>query len=195
MSTSATGPPPSVPNNRQKPPGPPPPTSDSNKTPAESSASASSSQQPHYTHEERLSKSWRNLASSIVGAFQKAEKASAETTKETLKELDESVLVLIRTRMEYHRLLSHVEAKLQGKQQEMESLENYVRTQPRLGKRKRLEVQETAKAPDLEAAAAAVVQVPPSSLATSLPLSTSTSMAMPTTMPTTIPEPLETTSL
>jgi Fic family protein len=99
------------------------------------------------------------LASSIVGAFQRAEKASAETTKETLKELDESVLVLIRTRMEFHRLLSRVEAKLQGKQQEMEALENYVRAQPRLGKRKRLEVQETAKAPDLEAAT--VMQLAP----------------------------------
>ena len=148
MSTSSTGPPPSAPNT-QKPPAPPS-ASESNK-PAETAS------QPYYTHEERLSKSWRNLASSIVGAFQRAEKASAETTKETLKELDESVLVLIRTRMEFHRLLSHVEAKLQGKQQEMEALENYVRTQPRLGKRKRLEDQETAKAPDLEAAAAPVV--------------------------------------
>ena len=35
--------------------------------------------------------------------------------------------------------MSHVEAKLQGKAQEMESLECYVRTQPRLGKRKRME--------------------------------------------------------
>ena len=168
MSTSSTGPPPSAPNT-QKPPAVPS-ASESNK-PAETST------QPYYTHEERLSKSWRNLASSIVGAFQRAEKASAETTKETLKELDESVLVLIRTRMEFHRLLSHVEAKLQGKQQEMEALENYVRTQPRLGKRKRLEDQETAKAPDLEAAAAATVVVqdgaPSSSISSPLPIAES----------------------
>ena len=111
------------------------------------------------------------MASSIVGAFQRAEKANAETTKETLKELDESVLVLIRTRMEFHGLLSHVEAKLQGKQQEMEALENYVRTQPRLGKRKRLEDQETAKAPDLEAAAAATVVV--QDVAPAIPMSLS----------------------
>jgi hypothetical protein len=162
--TSSTGPPPSAPNT-QKPPAPSS-SSDSNK-PAESP-------QTYYTDEERLSKSWRNLASSIVGAFQRAEKAGAETTKETLKELDESVLVLIRTRMEFHRLLSRVEAKLQGKQQEMEALENYVRAQPRLGKRKRLEVQETAKAPDLEVA---VVQVDAPPLPLPMPIPESESQA------------------
>jgi hypothetical protein len=38
--------------------------------------------------------------------------------------------------MEGHCLISHVEAKLQGKAQEMEALETYTRTQPRLGKKR-----------------------------------------------------------
>jgi hypothetical protein len=91
----------------------------------------------HLTHEERLSKVWRSKASSIVGFFQKAEKTAKETTKENCKELDDAVLVYLRARMEWHRLISHVEAKLQGKAQEMEALENYVRTQPRLGKKRK----------------------------------------------------------
>lgn len=53
------------------------------------------------------------------------------------RELDETVLLFLRTRREFHRLLSHTEAKLQGKAEEMESLETYVRTQPRVGNRKR----------------------------------------------------------
>lgn len=56
------------------------------------------------------------------------------------RELDEAVVLFLRTRREFHRLLSHTEAKLQGQAEEMESLETYVRTQPRIGssrKRKR----------------------------------------------------------
>lgn len=91
----------------------------------------------HLSHEERLGKVWRHLASSIVSFIGKAEKAGTDSTQANCKELDESVLAFLRTRMEWHRLMSHVEAKLQGKAQEMEALECYVRTQPRLGKRKR----------------------------------------------------------
>jgi hypothetical protein len=107
-----------------------------------SHSSSSSSSQQYHTYEERLSKSWRNMVSSIVTAFQKAEKAAVETTKENLKEVDEAVVIFIRFRLEYHRLISIVEARLQGKAQEMEALNNYVRTQPRLGKRKRDDVVE-----------------------------------------------------
>lgn len=75
--------------------------------------------------------------SSIAGCMSKAEKAGAESTQANCKELNDSVVTFLRTRMELHRLIGHVEAKLQGKAQEMEALEGYVRTQPRLGKRKR----------------------------------------------------------
>jgi len=60
-----------------------------------------------------------------------------QQVKESFKELDEAVVLFLRARMEFHRLLSHVEAKLQGKAEEMESLETYLRTQPKVGKRKR----------------------------------------------------------
>jgi hypothetical protein len=126
----------------QKPPPPadgvsgPPPNSSSSSGAGGGGTSSSSSSQQYHTYEERLSKSWRNMVSSIVTAFQKAEKAAVETTKENLKEVDEAVVIFIRFRLEYHRLISLVEARLQGKAQEMEALNNYVRTQPRLGKRK-----------------------------------------------------------
>jgi hypothetical protein len=77
------------------------------------------------------------MASSIVNCFQKAEKADKETSSKNCKELDESVVTFLRTRMEWHRLISHVEAKLQDKAQEMEALETYTRTQPRLGKKQK----------------------------------------------------------
>ena len=66
----------------------------------------------------------------------KAEKAAAAKDAKN-RELDEAVAFFLRTRREFHRLLSHTEAKLQGKAEEMESLETYVRTQPRIGTRKR----------------------------------------------------------
>ena len=65
----------------------------------------------------------------------KADKAAAGGHSK--RDLDESVVLFLRTRREFHRLLSHTEAKLQGKAEEMESLETYVRTQPRIGTRKR----------------------------------------------------------
>ena len=91
-----------------------------------------------------MAKAWRSMASSIVNAFQKAEKASNENTRESLKELDDSVVTFIRARMDLHRWISMVEANLQGKAQEREALENYVRSKPRLGKRKRDDVGEEA---------------------------------------------------
>ena len=100
--------------------------------------SSSDSHHHHYTYEERLCRAWRSMASSIVNSFQKAEKAAKENTRESLKELDESVVTFIRQRMEVHRWISLVEAKLQGKAQEREALENYIYSKPRLGKRKRV---------------------------------------------------------
>ena len=100
-------------------------------------------------HEERLRKAWRVIGTTVANCMSKAEKAttpiSAPTTisssineKEAKKlDLDESVVLFLRTRREFHRLLSHAEAKLQGKAEEMESLEAYVKTQPRVGTRKR----------------------------------------------------------
>jgi hypothetical protein len=99
-------------------------------------------------NEERLQKAWRGLGTTVASCLSKAEKATiaknattntaATTTsndekEKTKRELDDCVALFLRTRREFHRLLSHVEAKLQGKAEEMESLETYVRTQPRIG--------------------------------------------------------------
>lgn len=99
-------------------------------------------------HEERLRKAWRVIGTTVANCMSKAEKAADPSLGHGLrnssggkeskkKELDESVVLFLRTRREFHRLLSHAEAKLQGKAEEMESLETYVRTQPRIGTRKR----------------------------------------------------------
>lgn len=74
----------------------------------------------------------------------KAEKAGENSTQPNCRELEESVVTFLKKRIEFHRVLGNVEAKLQGKAQEREALEGYVRTQPRLGKRKRHYEQQTA---------------------------------------------------
>lgn len=91
----------------------------------------------HLSYEERLPKLWRPLLSSVANCLTKAEKAAAEPTQTHCKELNDGVVTFLRTRVEWHRLLGNVQAKLQGQAQEREALEGYVRTQPRLGKRKR----------------------------------------------------------
>ena len=97
------------------------------------------------------------IISTVAACLSKAEKAAApaiavadeastntttaDMKQKTKRELEECIVLFLRTRREFHRLLSHVEAKLQGKAEEMESLETYVRTQPRIGhntKRRRL---------------------------------------------------------
>ena len=63
--------------------------------------------------------------------------STGQITAQDLKALDESVLVLLRTRLEYHRLMSHIDAKLRGQQDQREALLNFVRSQPRIGAAKR----------------------------------------------------------
>jgi hypothetical protein len=87
------------------------------------------------------------MGTAVVQMMAKAEKIS--TTKiqpgqdpktiqnQLFREVDDSIVVFLKARMEFHRLISHVEAKLQGKAEEMESLETYVRTQPKLGSYKK----------------------------------------------------------
>jgi lipopolysaccharide export LptBFGC system permease protein LptF len=100
--------------------------------------------QQHLTQEERLQRGWTNIRYTAVAAFERAQAASTAAEKKNhqdfqnnVKELDKSVVHFLKYRIEYHRLLSQIEAKLLGKAQEREALETYVRTQPRLGKRKR----------------------------------------------------------
>ncbi|CAB9517370.1 expressed unknown protein [Seminavis robusta] len=93
-------------------------------------------------------------------SFQKAEKAAAQKVqpppREVLKELDDAVVHFLRNRVEWTRQISHIEAKLQGKQQEMETLDCYMKTQPRFG-RKRKREEDHAALDSADAAALAAV--------------------------------------
>ena len=96
------------------------------------------------SHEERLLKTWRTIETAAVQMISKAEKTSTvalqhqkqpdnPAVKDSFRDLDDSVVTFLRSRIEFHHLLSRVEAKLQGKAQEMESLETYIATEPRVG--------------------------------------------------------------
>lgn len=80
----------------------------------------------------------------VASSFEKAQTADTAAEKKNKKEfqaqfaeLSKNVLHFLTYRRDYHRLLSQIEAKLEGKAQERQALETYVRTAPRLGKRKR----------------------------------------------------------
>lgn len=125
---------------------------------------ASNSEQPsnaavvaaYQHHEDRLFRAWRSVAHSVVVVTSKAEKAAPVAAardadpavkKACLREVDEAVVGFLRNRIEWGRLISALEAKLEGKAVEMENLQQYVRCQPGLGrKRKRGSIIETASA-------------------------------------------------
>lgn len=73
----------------------------------------------------------------MVIASQKAENAAVDPTKPVLRELDEYVVAFLRSKLDWGKLISYLEAKLEGKAKEMETLQQYVRTQPKLGRSKR----------------------------------------------------------
>ncbi|VEU40311.1 unnamed protein product [Pseudo-nitzschia multistriata] len=113
----------------------------------------SKQRQPAQTakQEPRHRKVWRRVGSAVVNCLDTAESASAAAAKASLApsqaanqdafakkcRLDRTVAYFMEARREFHRMLSLTEAKLQGKEEEMQSLETYVRTQPRIGSRKR----------------------------------------------------------
>jgi len=117
-------------------------------SPISASESTSSSHHRHHTEGERLTRSWRNVASSIVVAAQKAERvcgvtaasgagAAAAPTREGLKELDDAIIYYLKSRQEWSSLLSYVEAKLVGTAEELDTLRSYNRSVPKLGINKR----------------------------------------------------------
>ena len=120
-----------------------PPSSNSNHPSSSSSSQPTSSSKPsssssthhhHLTPEERLQKEWRTITSNLLVCIQKAEKAGKETTKDNCKELDESVVNYLKMRMMWHRLMSHVQAKIQGKEEEMSALDEVTGVEMQLGK-------------------------------------------------------------
>jgi len=102
-----------------------------------SQASSHQQQQQHHHQDDRLSRLWRTMVTSVLVATSKAEKAAKEANKATLKEVDEAVIAFLRNRVDWGRLISYLEAKLEGKAKEMEILQHYVRSQPSMGIRKR----------------------------------------------------------
>ena len=120
------------------------PSSSGVSSPSQSQPASSSSQSlQHQQQQKQLHQQssilprWRHLVSSAANSLNKAEKAADNSTQENCRELEDSLVTLLRSRIEFHRVLGNVEAMLQGKAEEREALEGYVRTQPRLGKRKR----------------------------------------------------------
>ena len=105
---------------------------DRNHTSSEVSSSTSASH-----HEDRLSRTWRHLISSVFHATSKAEQLANAADVASIKEIDDAVVAFLRARLEWGRNLSFLEAKLEGKAKEMEVLQHYSRTQPCLGFRKR----------------------------------------------------------
>lgn len=75
------------------------------------------------------------MGTAVVGILERAEKAGGTEPMnvDRCRDLDRAVVHFLQTRIQFHRLLGHVEATMLGKAEEMESLETYVRTQPKLG--------------------------------------------------------------
>jgi hypothetical protein len=138
---------------------------DSSRGGPSATADGSSGGTVHHS-EDRLSRAWRGIASAVVVAAVKAEKvasvASSATTGQAipdakqqqqtaLKELDESVVAMLRNRVDYIRLISYLEAKLQGREEEMATLQHYHSSHAKLGIRTKHDAQNgTASRPTME---------------------------------------------
>mmetsp|Transcript_24440 Transcript_24440/g.56066 ORF Transcript_24440/g.56066 Transcript_24440/m.56066 type:complete len:171 (+) Transcript_24440:1-513(+) len=126
-----------------------PTTAGTSNAPRHVSSSSNNSAAVVQHGEDRLNKTWRTLANCFIVGGQKAEKVLKEqqgnpksTTTTTTnpkdlqaakKEMDDYVVLFLRTRVEFGRLCSYLEAKLEGTAQEMETIQHYHRTLPTLG--------------------------------------------------------------
>jgi hypothetical protein len=129
---------------------------DSGSSPISQVAGSTSSSKPVLTqlnhhHEDRLGRSWRALASCVIVAQQKAEAVvtalaeqrhkqqrspqqqpepqNAQLTK-LRRDLDEAVIVFLKSRVEWNKTLLYLEAKLEGKSAEVDALQQFIRQQP-----------------------------------------------------------------
>uniref|UniRef100_A0A7S2YAE8 Uncharacterized protein n=1 Tax=Entomoneis paludosa TaxID=265537 RepID=A0A7S2YAE8_9STRA len=112
-------------------------------TASSSGAPSSSSSSSHLHGEDRLAKTWRTLANCFIVGSQKAEKVVAgndpnnsSNQKEmqvAMKELDDYVVLFLRTRVEWGRLISYLEAKIEGTAAEMETMQHFSRTMSTMG--------------------------------------------------------------
>ena len=84
---------------------------------------------------DKLRRSWRSLASSIVVTVQAAEKAATRPSGN--KELDDAIVTNVRARMEFRRYCSLMEGALRGQAKESEALEGMLRSQPNMGRKRK----------------------------------------------------------
>lgn len=83
---------------------------------------------------DKIRRTWRSFASSIVVTTRAAEKAHGNPL--ALKELDDAVVTSIRARVEFRRYCSLLEGSLTGQAKEHEALEGWLRSQPSMGKKR-----------------------------------------------------------
>jgi hypothetical protein len=98
--------------------------------------------------EDLLLRTWRSIAHSVALVTGKAEKVATAATdvdrEAAMKELKEASIGFLRNYVDWGRSILYIEAKLDGKAAEMESMQHYLRTHPSLG-RKRKRVEESVK--------------------------------------------------
>ena len=79
------------------------------------------------------------MATSLVKATQKADKAAAAANTEVDRETDEYVKEFLKARYKWGRTLTAAEAELEGQALELHALQHYVRTLPTARKKRRLD--------------------------------------------------------
>lgn len=80
---------------------------------------------------DKIRRTWRSFASSIVVTTRAAEKANGSLL--AYKELDDAVVTSIRARVEFRRCCNLLEGSLTGQAKEHEALEGWLRSQPNMG--------------------------------------------------------------
>lgn len=91
---------------------------------------------------EDLNKTWRSLANCLIMAAQKADRAAASSSGSVVgenssavvpldRETDEYICNYLKIRVNWGRLLTYLEAELEGKAQEIQSLQHYYRSMPK----------------------------------------------------------------
>jgi hypothetical protein len=112
-------------------------------------------------HDDLLLRTWRSIAHSIALVTNKAEKVVAESNRDAVKELNEATMGFLRHYVEWGRLISYLEAKLEGKAAELEFMQHFVQSHPSMGrKRKRAETDSKVATDDKPATGTAIPPAP-----------------------------------
>lgn len=113
-----------------------PKTSTSSNTPAAGSEHENSGGTPHNRYAEgNLATTWRRVIQSAILVASRAEKAVDPATQ---KELRDRTKEFVLVRKEFGKTVTSVSDRLEGKEAEMQCREHYLRTQPTLRKKRKL---------------------------------------------------------